>query len=149
LRAVVQRVKSAKVEVAGETVGEIGKGLLVFLGLGKNDTEKDSDYLLNKIVGLRIFEDGDGKFNLSLGDVGGALLVVSQFTLHGDARKGRRPSFVNAQSGPEAERLYRYFIDGARDMGIETGEGSFGAMMDVNLINDGPVTILLDSEKLF
>jgi len=149
LRAVVQRVKAASVVVAGETVGEIGKGLLVFLGVGRNDTEKDADYLLNKVVGLRIFEDGDGKFNLSLGDVGGALMVVSQFTLHGDARKGRRPSFVNAQSGPEAERLYKYFIDGARAMGFETGEGRFGAMMDVSLVNDGPVTILLDSEKLF
>jgi len=149
VRAVVQRVKSASVTVDGETVGEVGKGLLVLLGVGKGDTEKDADYMLGKISGLRIFEDGDGKFNLSLTDVGGGLLVVSQFTLHGDARKGRRPSFVNAESGPEAERLYRYFIESARGMGIQTGEGRFGAMMDVSLINDGPVTILLDSEKLF
>jgi len=149
MRAVVQRVSRADVKVEGETVGEIGRGLLVLLGVGKGDKEADADYLLNKIAGLRIFEDKDDKFNLSLDEVGGALLVVSQFTLHGDARKGRRPSFVNAESGPEAERLYRHFVEGAKAMGIETAEGRFGAMMEVGLVNDGPVTILLDSGKLF
>jgi D-tyrosyl-tRNA(Tyr) deacylase len=149
MRAVIQRVKSASVTVEGERAGDVGRGYLVLLGVGKGDTETDADYLLNKIAGLRIFDDGDGKFNLSLMDISGGLLVVSQFTLHGDARKGRRPSFVKAESGPDAERLYRYFIDGAMGMGISVGEGRFGAMMDVSLINDGPVTILLDSEKLF
>jgi D-aminoacyl-tRNA deacylase len=149
LRAVVQRVKEARVRVGHETVGEIGHGLLVFLGVGKDDAEEDADYLLGKVVGLRIFEDEDGKFNRSLTDVDGSLMVVSQFTLFGDARKGKRPSFTAAAKGEKASGLYEYFVFKAKDMGLNVGEGRFGAMMDVYLVNDGPVTMLLDSKRLF
>ena len=149
MRAVVQRVKKAKVSCGGETVSETGPGLLVFLGVGKGDTEEDADYLLAKVVALRIFEDEEGKFNLCLTDVGGELMIVSQFTLYGDARKGRRPSFSEAARGSLACELYDYFVFKAKDMGIHVGEGRFGAMMDVSLVNDGPVTMLLDSGRLF
>ena len=149
MRAVVQRVKRAEVGVAGELVSETGPGLLVFLGVAKGDTEADADYLLDKVVNLRIFEDEAGKFNLCLTDTGGALMVVSQFTLLGDSRKGRRPSFTDAAKGESARELYEYFIFKAKDQGIEVGEGRFGAMMDVSLVNDGPVTMLLDSGRLF
>jgi D-tyrosyl-tRNA(Tyr) deacylase len=149
LRAVVQRIKEARVVVGGETVGETGPGLLVFLGVGKTDTEDDADYLLSKIAGLRIFEDESGKLNLGLTDVGGELMVVSQFTLYGDARKGRRPSFTDAARNDTAEELYDYFVFKARDMGLHTGTGRFGAKMEVSLINDGPVTMLIDSGRLF
>lgn len=149
MRAVVQRVKRAEVKVDGETVGEIGPGLLVFVGVAKDDTEEDADYLAGKVINLRIFEDADGKFNQCLTDVGGKLLVVSQFTLWGDARKGRRPSFTEAAKGEKAEELYEYFVYKTRDMGVHTETGRFGAKMDVSLVNDGPVTMLLDSGRLF
>lgn len=149
MRAVIQRVKSAKVEVDTKIIGKIDSGLLVFLGIAKEDNEDDVDYLLNKIINLRIFEDKDQKLNLSALDLNKDLLVVSQFTLFGDCRQGRRPSFFEAAPPAEAEKLYNYFVKNAKksELKIETGE--FQAMMDVNLINDGPVTILLDSEKKF
>jgi len=149
LRAVVQRVKEARVKVGHETVAETGPGLLVFLGVGRDDTEADAEYLLKKIVELRIFEDESGKFDRCLTDSGGSLMVVSQFTLYGDARKGRRPSFTDAAKGEQASELYEYFVFKAKDMGLTVGEGRFGAMMDVSLVNDGPVTMLLDSGRLF
>lgn len=149
MRAVVQRVKQASVTVAGEVTGEIGPGLLVLLGVGGGDSEKDADYLAGKIFHLRIFADNADKMNLTVGETGGALLVVSQFTLHGDCRKGRRPSY-NAAAPPEtAEKLYDYFVAALRALGAPVATGRFQAMMEVNLINDGPVTILLDSEKNF
>lgn len=149
MRAVIQRVKRAKVEVDTKIIGKIDSGLLVFLGIAKEDNEDDVDYLLNKIINLRIFEDKDQKLNLSALDLNKDLLVVSQFTLFGDCRQGRRPSFFEAAPPAEAEKLYNYFVKNAKksELKIETGE--FQAMMDVNLINDGPVTILLDSEKKF
>lgn len=149
MRAVVQRVKKVEVTVDGESVSSIAHGLLVFLGVARDDTEEDADYLLNKIINLRIFEDEAGKFNLGLTDVGGSLMVVSQFTLLGDARKGRRPSFDDAAKGETARELYEYFVFKAKDQGFTVGEGRFGAMMDVSLVNDGPVTMLLDSRRLF
>jgi len=149
MRAVVQRIKSATVRVEGEVVSDVGRGLLVFLGVGKGDTEDDAEYLVKKVAGLRIFEDEAEKFNLCLTDVGGELMVVSQFTLYGDARKGKRPSFTDAAQGDNARDLYEYFVFKAKDMGLKVGEGRFGAKMDVELINDGPVTMLLDSGRLF
>ncbi len=149
MRAVVQRVRESRVEIAGEIVGAIGQGLLVLLGVGDQDTEKDADYLVDKIATLRIFNDDADKFNLSLEDIGGAVLVVSQFTLHGDSRKGRRPSFIKAARPETAIPLYEYVLDAFRRRGIETAAGRFGAMMQVHLLNDGPVTLLLDSEKNF
>ncbi len=149
MRAVVQRIKESKVKVNSEVVGEIGAGLLIFLGVGKDDTEEDAVYILDKVVNLRIFEDEDGKFNLSLLDLKGELMVVSQFTLYGDARKGRRPSFSEAAKGEKAQGLYDYFIYKAKDMGITVSHGNFGEHMEVRLTNDGPVTILLDSGRLF
>lgn len=147
MRAVVQRVSRAKVTVGDEVTGAIGPGLLVLLGVGSNDIEKDADYLLEKILNLRIFEGPDGKMNLSLIDSGGELLVVSQFTLYGDTRRGRRPSFINAAPPDEANRLYEYFVGRSRSQVRRVATGRFQAMMDVDLINTGPVTILLDSEK--
>jgi D-tyrosyl-tRNA(Tyr) deacylase len=149
MRAVVQRVKSAKVEVNEEITGEIASGLLVFLGIGKKDKQEDADYLLDKIINLRIFEDQDERLNLSALDLGKDLMLVSQFTLFGDCRQGRRPSFFEAAPPAEAEKLYNYFVKEAEksELKIETGE--FQAMMDVSLINDGPVTILVDSKKNF
>lgn len=149
MRAVVQRVKKAKVEVEGRVVGEIGQGLLIFLGIGQEDSEKDCEYLSNKITHLRIFADDERLMNLSLKDVEGSALVVSQFTLWGDCRKGRRPSFTRAASPERAKDLYEYFIEILRGNGLEVGTGHFQEMMDVHLINDGPVTLLLDSSKTF
>ena len=149
MRAVVQRVKEASVVVDGRTVGAIGRGLLVFLGVEETDDRKDADYLVSKIINLRIFKDSEHKFNLSLQDVKGALLVVSQFTLLGDCRKGRRPSFSDAALPDKARDMYDYFIASvnARDLAVASGE--FQAMMDVHLVNDGPVTMLLDSKRRF
>ncbi|HEX8367572.1 MAG TPA: D-aminoacyl-tRNA deacylase [Pyrinomonadaceae bacterium] len=149
MRAVLQRVSRARVTVGGETVGEIGKGILVLLGISREDTEKEAIYLLEKTLNLRIFEDADGKMNLSLPEISGALLVVSQFTLYGDARKGRRPSFIEAAAPAEANRLYEFFAAQARKQIAKVETGKFQAMMEVELVNDGPVTILLDSAKLF
>ncbi len=149
MRAAVQRVKESRVRVNSAVVGETGAGLLVFLGVGRDDTEKDADYLLEKIINLRIFEDAEGKFNQSLLDLKGELMVISQFTLYGDARKGRRPSFSEAARGERAEELYEYFVYKAKDLKIPVSQGRFGEHMEVRLINDGPVTILLDSRRLF
>jgi len=147
LRAVVQRVSRAKVTVGDEITGEIGRGLLVLLGVSQHDSEKDAEYLLVKILTLRIFEDAEDKMNLSLVDIRGELLVVSQFTLYGDTRRGRRPSFIQAAPPAEANELYDYFVSRGRHSGIRVQTGRFQAMMDVELVNDGPVTIILDSEK--
>jgi len=149
MRAVVQRVSQASVTVAGEITGEIGAGVLVLLGIGNGDSEKDALYLADKVFNLRIFADGADKMNLSVQDSGGAILVVSQFTLHGDCRKGRRPSYNEAAPPGMAERLYEYFVAALRNLGAPVATGRFQAMMEVRLINDGPVTILLDSEKKF
>ena len=145
MRAVVQRVKSAAVQVEGRIIGEIGQGLLVLVGVGRGDEEKDITYLASKLPELRIFEDTSGKFNLSLKEVGGKMLVVSQFTLFGDCRKGRRPSFIEAAEPAEAKRLYEQLILKLRGQGVSVETGEFQAKMEVRLINDGPVTILLDS----
>jgi D-tyrosyl-tRNA(Tyr) deacylase len=143
--AVVQRVSQGSVSVEDRTVGAIGRGLLVLFGVGHGDSPRDVRYLADKIANLRIFEDDQGKMNLSLMDVRGAMLVVSQFTLLGDCRKGRRPSFVAAAAPEPAEALYLDFCNHIRDMGIETATGRFGAMMQVSLINDGPVTLIVES----
>lgn len=149
MRAVVQRVRRASVTANGAVAGSIGHGLLVLLGVDVNDSEKDADYMAEKIPGLRIFNDAEGKFNLSLEDVGGAVLLVSQFTLHGDCRKGRRPSFVAAARPEQAIPLYERVARLLRERGVEVAMGVFGAHMDVELLNDGPVTLLLDSGKAF
>ena len=149
MRAVIQRVTSASVTVAGELVSEIGEGLLIFLGIAHDDTTAELDYIANKVINLRIFEDSGGKMNRSLLDTGGAALVVSQFTLYGDCRKGRRPSFIDAARPEQAKALYEQFIDVLASRNIRTQGGTFQAMMDVQLVNDGPVTILLDSRKQF
>ena len=149
MRAVVQRVSEASVSVDGEIVSRIGKGLLILLGVGADDTESDAEYLADKIANLRIFEDEKGKMNLSVLDVGGEAMVVSQFTLYGDCRKGRRPSFTQAAKPDKAQVLYSYFILRLREEGVPTREGVFQAHMKVNLTNEGPVTILLDSGKSF
>ena len=149
MRAIVQRVKESKVEVKGETVGAIGSGLLIFLGVGQEDAEKDGVYLADKIANLRIFPDEKGLMNLSLLDTGGAALVVSQFTLWGDCRKGRRPSFAKAARPERANELYEHFIGLMKNKGIQVATGRFQEMMDVGLVNDGPVTLMLDSRKEF
>jgi len=149
MRAIIQRVSRAKVTVDGEIVGEINKGVLVLLGVSDEDSEKDAAYLLEKIINLRIFEDVAAKMNSSLLDIKGELLVVSQFTLYGDVRRGRRPSFVRAAAPDKANLLYEFFVVKAREQIGKVETGRFQAMMDVELVNDGPVTILLDSEKLF
>lgn len=149
MRAVIQRVTSASVTVGGELVSEIGEGLLIFLGIAHDDTEAELDYIANKVINLRIFEDSEGKMNRSLLETGGAALVVSQFTLYGDCRKGRRPSFIDAARPEQAKALYEQFIDVLAAQHIPTQGGTFQAMMDVQLVNDGPVTILLDSRKQF
>ena len=149
MRAVVQRVKTAKVIVDGEVVGEIGKGVLIFLGVGVEDTIDDANYLASKIVHLRIFGDDEGKMNLSLVETGGEALVVSQFTLWGDCKKGRRPSFIRAADPAVANELYQKFIFFLKGKGVQVAEGKFQEMMDVHLVNDGPVTLLLDSAKNF
>ncbi len=149
MRAVIQRVKSASVKVEGKLVSEIGAGILIFLGVAHEDTATEIEYIANKVANLRIFEDEEGKMNRSLLDTGGAALVVSQFTLYGDCRKGRRPSFIKAARPEVANALYEQFITALEQQNIPTQGGTFQAMMDVELINDGPVTILLDSEKQF
>jgi D-aminoacyl-tRNA deacylase len=149
MRAVVQRVKEASVEVKRRVVGAVGPGLLIFLGVGQDDTESDALYLADKIAHLRIFSDAAGAMNLSLMDTGGAALVVSQFTLWGDCRKGRRPSFAHAARPEKARHLYEHFIGLLKDKGIHVETGRFQEMMDVSLINDGPVTLMLDSAKAF
>ena len=149
MRAVVQRVTRARVTIGGEMTGEIGRGLLVLLGVARDDADADAAYLLEKIVTLRVFDDAEGRMNLSVEDAGGALLVVSQFTLYGDVRRGRRPSWIEAAPPEEAARLYEVFVAEARKLIERVETGSFRAMMEVELVNDGPVTILLDSRKLF
>ncbi|MED9947055.1 MAG: D-aminoacyl-tRNA deacylase [Peptacetobacter hiranonis] len=149
MRAVVQRVSRSEVTVDGRTTGKINKGLLVLLGVTHGDTSKDVDYIVDKIINLRIFEDENDKMNLSLKDIGGEMLAVSQFTLYGDCRKGRRPSFTNAAAPEEADKLYQEFVKKVSEQGINTETGEFGAHMMVDLVNDGPVTILLESNKSF
>jgi D-aminoacyl-tRNA deacylase len=149
MRAVVQRVKRAAVRVEDRTVGEIGGGLVVLLGIARIDREEDARYLLEKIASLRIFDDEAGRMNLSVVETSGALLVVSQFTLYGDVRHGRRPSWIEAAPPEVAEPLYEYFVTSARQLVRRVETGSFRRLMQVELVNDGPVTILLDSRKLF
>ncbi|MBT5019798.1 MAG: D-tyrosyl-tRNA(Tyr) deacylase [Planctomicrobium sp.] len=149
MRAVVQRVSSASVTVDEQIVGQIEKGFVVLLGITGSDTEADVNFLANKIIGLRVFEDADEKMNCSIVDVGGSLLVISQFTLFGDCRKGRRPSFNEAARPEKAKPLYESFVSELRAQGVPTETGTFQAHMDVALVNDGPVTLLLDSQKLF
>jgi D-tyrosyl-tRNA(Tyr) deacylase len=149
MRAVVQRVTHASVKVEGETVGAIEAGLLVLLGVAKEDQDTDADYLAEKICGLRVFEDAEGKMNRSVVEAGGAILAVSQFTVFGDVRRGKRPSFDAAARPEQAQRLYEYFVARVRAAGLRCETGKFQAMMEVTLTNDGPVTILIDSKKLF
>jgi D-tyrosyl-tRNA(Tyr) deacylase len=147
MRAVVQRVSRARVRVNGQTTGEIGGGLLILLGVGQGDTPREADYLLDKIINLRILEDAGGKMNLSLLETGGQLMVISQFTLYADCRKGRRPSFTDAAPPGEAQKLYDDFVNAARNRGLHVATGIFQALMEVELVNSGPVTILLDTSK--
>ena len=149
MRTVVQRVKESRVEVKNRVVGQIGPGLLILLGVGQDDTLKDCEYLANKISHLRIFSDEKGFMNLSLLDIKGAALVVSQFTLWGDCRKGRRPSFVKAAPPEPARDLYEHFVELLKRKGLTVATGMFQEMMDVHLINDGPVTLMLDSARAF
>jgi D-tyrosyl-tRNA(Tyr) deacylase len=149
MRAVVQRVTRASVTVEEQTVGQIGRGLLVLLGVSKSDGKPDADYLAEKIAGLRIFEDEAGRMNLSVGETDGAVLAVSQFTLYGDVRRGKRPSFDDAARPDSARELYEHFVEQIRSRGLRCETGQFQAMMSVSLINEGPVTILLDSAKTF
>ena len=149
MRALVQRISRASVTVDGSVVGKVGPGLLVLLGVGQHDQQSDADYLADKIVGLRIFEDELEKMNRSVVDVGGAILAVSQFTLYGDVRRGKRPSFDAAARPEQAKELYEYFVSRIRALGVTCETGVFQAMMDVELVNAGPVTILIDSQKEF
>jgi D-tyrosyl-tRNA(Tyr) deacylase len=149
MRAVVQRVSRASVAVEARVIGEIGPGLLVLLGVSTSDAEADADYLAEKIAGLRIFEDQDGKMNRNVADVGGAVLAVSQFTLYGDVRRGKRPSFDEAARPERARELYEHFVKQIRERGLRCETGQFQAMMSVSLVNQGPVTLLLDSSKSF
>jgi D-tyrosyl-tRNA(Tyr) deacylase len=149
MRAVVQRVTRASVAVDGGVVGEIGNGLVVLLGIARDDTEKDASYLVEKIAALRIFDDEAGVMNVSVKDANGALLIVSQFTLYGDVRRGLRPSWIDAAPPEVAKPLYDFFVEQARKTVTQVATGSFRAMMQVELVNDGPVTILLDSRKVF
>ena len=149
MRAVVQRVSRASVTVDGQVVGQIERGLLVLLGVGQTDAESDASYLAEKIGGLRIFEDEDGRMNVSVVDAGGSVLAVSQFTLYGDVRKGKRPSFDAAARPERAKELYEFFVARIRALGLRCETGIFQAVMEVELVNDGPVTILLDSTKAF
>ena len=149
MRAVVQRVTEGSVTVEGKVTGEIKNGFVVLLGVGNEDTEADADYIADKVSNLRVFEDENGKMNLSLKDMGGEILAVSQFTLYGDCRKGRRPGFTEAAPPEKAKALYDYFTDRLRKADIKVGEGIFQADMLVKIYNDGPVTLLLDSKKLF
>ncbi|HEX6961031.1 MAG TPA: D-aminoacyl-tRNA deacylase [Lacipirellula sp.] len=147
MRTCIQRVSSARVIVDGETVGEIGRGLLVLLGVASEDGDAALRWMVDKVVGLRVFNDDDGKMNLALSDVGGELLVVSQFTLLGDCRKGRRPSFVAAAPPEMAERMYQQFVEAARARGVRVATGRFRTHMNVELVNDGPVTLWIDSDE--
>jgi D-tyrosyl-tRNA(Tyr) deacylase len=149
MRAVIQRVTRASVTIDGEIVGEIGNGLVVLLGIARDDTRQDADYLAPKIIALRIFDDADGRMNLSVKDIDGGLLVVSQFTLYGDVRRGLRPSWSDAAPPEIAEPLYDYFVESSRKLLGRVETGSFRKMMQVELVNDGPVTILLDSRRAF
>ncbi len=149
MRAVVQRVSRARVTVGDDIAGEIGRGLLVLLGVGQEDGEDDADYLAEKIMGLRVFEDDSGKMNRAVGEVEGSVLVVSQFTLYGDVRRGKRPSFDAAAPPEKARTLYEYFVDRVLASGLRCETGKFQEMMQVEVVNDGPVTILLDSSKAF
>jgi D-aminoacyl-tRNA deacylase len=149
VRAVVQRVSRAKVAVEGQITGEIGRGLLVLVGVGQSDSTADAEYLCEKILGLRVFEDENGKMNRSLVDTGGQVLIVSQFTLYGDVRRGKRPSFDAAAPPQQARELYEVFVDRVRTAGVQCETGRFQETMQVELVNEGPVTILLDSTKLF
>lgn len=149
MRIVVQRVKHGCVTVEGQVTGEIGPGFVLLVGVTHEDTTEDADYLVDKVLNLRVFEDEAGKMNFSLLDVGGSLLSVSQFTLYGDCRKGRRPNFMDAAKPDQARELYEYFNDQARAKGVRVETGVFGAMMDVELVNDGPVTLLLESKRTF
>ena len=148
MRAVLTRVKSASVAIDGETVGKIGQGFLILLGVGPEDTEKQCRYLAEKALGLRVFEDENGKMNLGLADVGGEVLVVSQFTLYGNCRKGRRPSFTEAANPELGNRLYEQFLRDCDDLGFKPQHGEFGADMQVESVNDGPVTLILDTDTL-
>src|SRR5262252_4957998 len=148
MRALVQRVSDARVEVDGGVVGKIESGLVVLLAVAADDSVSDADYLADKIINLRIFSDADGKMNLSLLDSGGAMLVVSQFTLYGDVRRGRRPSYTEAAEPEKANLLYSYFVDRLRSAGVRVETGVFQAHMQVNLTNDGPVTIMIDSRRV-
>lgn len=145
MRLVIQRVANAKVDVEGKTIGKIGEGFLVLLGVGPNDNEENADFLIKKLLNLRIFKDEQDKMNLSIKDIGGELLIVSQFTLYADCKKGNRPSFANAAPPDKANELYEYFVREAKKEGINVQTGSFGAHMEVSLLNDGPVTILLEN----
>ncbi len=147
MKAVVQRVRKSSVVVDKKIVSDIGAGLMVLLGIQGDDTQKDADFLVEKIINLRIFEDDTGKMNISLKDINGELLVVSQFTLLADCKKGRRPSYIKAAPPEKANALYEYFVSRAKDLGIATKSGVFQAMMDVSLINQGPVTLLLDTKQ--
>lgn len=149
MRAVVQRVTDARVVVEGRSVGEIGAGLVVLLGIAVEDNAGAAEWMADKVLNLRIFSDDEGKMNHSVIDANGEVMVVSQFTLYGDARKGRRPSFIRAAQGPEAQVLYESVLSGIGAAGVQTAAGEFGAMMQVELTNDGPITILLDSERAF
>jgi D-tyrosyl-tRNA(Tyr) deacylase len=147
MRACVQRVSSARVVVDGATVGEIGRGLLVLLGVAATDEEADLRWLVDKVIGLRVFNDVEGKMNLALADISGDLLVVSQFTLLGDCRKGRRPSFIAAAPPEQAEQVYEQFVTAAREQGVRVATGRFRTHMSVELVNDGPVTLLIDTAE--
>lgn len=149
MRAVVQRVARGSVTVDGVETGSCGRGVVILLGISPEDGDAEAKWLADKVANLRIFPDDEGKMNRSLLDIGAEALIVSQFTLYGDARKGRRPSFIRAADGPEAEAVYEKTVAALRSLGITCGTGKFGAMMDVSLVNEGPVTILLDSEKTF
>ena len=149
MRAVIQRVKRAQVSVGGKVISSIGQGFLVLVGVGRGDTEQDADHIAAKTAGLRVFEDQAGKMNLALADVKGSVLAVSQFTLYGDCRGGRRPSFIEAAPPDEGKRLYEIYVEKLRALGVPVQTGEFQAMMAVELVNDGPVTILMDSKKQF
>ncbi|ATD55338.1 D-aminoacyl-tRNA deacylase [Clostridium chauvoei] len=149
MRAIVQRVSSSKVTVDNSIIGSISKGVNLLIGISKEDTEEDLKYIRDKVINLRIFEDGNSKMNLSLLDVKGEILAISQFTLYGDCRKGRRPNFMNAESGEKAKELYNKFIDLLKESGLKVETGEFGAHMEVDIQNDGPVTLLLESKRNF
>ena len=149
MRAIIQRVESASVRVDSQLISKITKGILVFIGVGKEDTDKDADYVASKIMCMRIFDDNEGKMNLSLADINGQALIVSQFTLFGDCRKGKRPSFESAADMKKAKVLYEYLVEKCKQSNLVIGKGVFRENMLVDLVNDGPVTILLDSKKIF